>query len=258
MGEAIRDLSRSVSLDSGANDFINLMRILLFARKQGWTLPLGPDVGIAEGSSQRVKGMLADPNLVKSMTTTRATAAPPPPDLPMTIKTPVPFTGVSDLDYLDVSTSFLVSVGQFSSFERILADRAFLMTPLRTWVRVMTSDPTGSIVGEGSPAPVLHLTASVKSSEPVKAEALAAFSDEAFLRNRAEANTLIGASLRKAVAKAVDVEFLALATAGASSAASSGLIRRKCSAISAQRWRPSRLVAMLGSTQLCRPRLTRS
>jgi hypothetical protein len=228
MGEVIRDLSRGISLDAGATDFINLMRIRLLARKAGLTLPLVPDVAIAQGLSHRVKGMLADPNLSQAMMTARATAPPPGTAMmtrvhPMTTKTAVPPTLVADLDYLTVSTAFLVSTGQFSAFERILADRNFLMTPLRAWVRVMTSDPVGSTVAESRPTPVLRLTAAVKKSEPVKAQALAAFSDEAFLLNPAEANTLIGTSLKKAVGRAVDTEFLALATAGASSAASSGL-----------------------------------
>jgi hypothetical protein len=224
MGEVVRDLSRSLSLDSNASDYVSLVRTMLLARRN--KLPLDA-LADAPGLSPRVQKMLANQNLSMAMKMAAAKVVKDAPALKTSMalaqKAAVPPTLVSDLDYLTVSTAFLVSVGQFSAFERILADRNFLMTPIRAWVRVMTSDPTGSIVDENRPAAVVHLTAAVKKSEPLKAVATSAFSDEAFLLNRDEANTLVGATLRKSVAKAIDTKFLSLATAGASSAASTGL-----------------------------------
>jgi hypothetical protein len=187
---------RRIAVSHDANDFIKL----------------------AVGKMRLEKGIPQDGNMperVKALLTN--------PALGMIMKGSP--TVSSDMSYTALSNAFLQSVAAFSAFERVLGDGAFLQVPLSSAVvRVMTSDPVGSTVGESDPVPVLKLTADIDQMlVPKKVQAVAACSEDLLKLGGQEANTLVGGSLRRALAKAVDTEFLSIITSGAGSISSTSL-----------------------------------
>jgi len=189
-------------VSAGAIDFVKLA--ICVARSEREQVPLSAFARMVQ--SPKLKELLADPRL------------------PMMLKGAP--TGTSDLGLTTpdtMSNAFIQSVAPFSIFERALADGAFLTVPLRAFVRILTSDVTGSTVAEADLVPVLKLTAELDRFEPVKVQACIIGNDEIFQLDAPEANTLLGGAMRNAIAKQVDSQFLSMITSGTGSTPSTGL-----------------------------------
>jgi HK97 family phage major capsid protein len=139
-------------------------------------------------------------------------------------KTAATAVSTDDFDaFTATSQSFLDSVGVYSAFLRIAADKNFVQVPLRTTIRVLTSGPTAAVVGEDVPDPVMHVTADIDAIEPVKVMSHLAVADDLLRLGGSNVDTMIGNSLRRAVGKAADTQFLQVISNGLGSNASTGL-----------------------------------
>jgi hypothetical protein len=110
-----------------------------------------------------------------------------------------------------------------SAFYRILADGGFLRAPLNTRVAIATAPATGSIVGEGEAVPMSIVTMQGLLLSPIKASALIANTNEAWLDISAAGQLHLSRQIAGAISDAVDTAFLDMVlSTGSTSTASAG------------------------------------
>jgi Phage capsid family len=135
-------------------------------------------------------------------------------------------------DYSLIAQAFLGSLREFSAFDTVLSDRAFLIAPLRTRVKIVTTSAVGSLVGEGAPKPISRLSLADQQLVVRKVTSIVAITNELVRSTEPASLDLINRELQRAVAVASDATFLDLviSTTGISSAASTGMSAAQFSA----------------------------
>jgi len=138
--QQVRDLNRSVSLDSAALDFTRYAKSML-ATKGDSSEALA--LASARGASSRLREMFETPvDYVKVRDE-------------MMMKAPI---NVGSIDgstwgsalapFMEASTAFITSLAPFSAFDRILSDGGFTRMPLRTRIAIASSAAIGHELSE--------------------------------------------------------------------------------------------------------------
>lgn len=209
MAPSLAEMNKLRETSAGASDFVAVARAMMHAAKSQTSLRSMAD---EPGLSPRARDLLKNPSL------------------PLAMKGA--FSGISSHDFgadtgslNQLAAAFLESVGLFSVFERINADRAFVSLPARpnVAIRVLSSQPTADEVGEGTPMPVVTARVDVQDLTPVKITSVVIVNDEVFKLDPNISSSLLGAELRRAVGLASDTKFLSLIGVGATTITSSGL-----------------------------------
>jgi HK97 family phage major capsid protein len=125
------------------------------------------------------------------------------------------------VQYQTVADAFLASLAPYSSFDKILNLNGFTRIPMQTRVVITSATATSSVVAEGSPKPVTQMEFDGFNFAEKKAVAFVVISDELAVSANASAFNLVGAELRKAVARATDSTFLSVVSEGTGVASSS-------------------------------------
>lgn len=204
MGEAIRDLGRSVSLDSAGNDFVKVAKVLAAARGR-------------IGEAQRLASLVPSSRVRDTIELLEKS--------PIN-KAAVGVAGLSEAlaPYRALSDGFFASMAGWSSLATIYNVGDFYRVPLRTILAVLTSAPVGSAVSELAAKPISSGNFATQRLEPSKVTSLIVITNE-LARSISPAATLqFGNELRRAASIAADRHFLDVlaATPGIATAASSG------------------------------------
>jgi hypothetical protein len=125
-------------------------------------------------------------------------------------------------DYRSLAAAFLSSLASVGAFDRLL-NGGMRRTPLAfATVGSVTATLTGGYVSQGSAKPVSNLSLASQLVDPMKAAALLIVTEELARMQASEADSLINQELRYAAARAVDAQFLAVASAGVTPIGMSG------------------------------------
>lgn len=105
-----------------------------------------------------------------------------------------------------VLTAFLEQLAEQSILARLFADNAAQKLPLRSRLVGLDTDAVAGVVAEGEPIPASAMDFSGQVVEPFKIAALTILSDELWANTSSEGQGYVISALRKAVARAADVE----------------------------------------------------
>jgi hypothetical protein len=201
MGHEIRDLGRSISLDSAGNDFIKLAKCLGVASLGGQT-ERGRKLA-AEFGSGRVREVMSG-----AVSTTKGA---------------VSIAALSDAlaPYKILAEGFLASMAEFSALSRINNAGDWYAVPPRTLVSVLTTALVGDSAAELFAKAFSSGTFNSQKLEPQKTVSQIALSND-LARSLSQAAILqLGREMRRAAAIKADAQLLA--TLCATSAANTGV-----------------------------------
>jgi hypothetical protein len=201
MGHEIRDLNRSISLDSAGNEFIKLAKCLAATSRE----PIG-------SSTIRQMASRISPRVAEIVENYKAA---------------VGVAGLSEAiaPYQALAAGFVASMAEFSAASRILNAGDWYRVPLRTRVAVLTSAPVGYTVSQFAAKPMTAASFVQDLFDPIKVNSMVAVSND-LARSISQASLAqMSAELRRAASIAVDAKMLAVlaATSGITSAASTGI-----------------------------------
>jgi hypothetical protein len=129
--------------------------------------------------------------------------------------------GTAFADYKVAAAGFAGVLSSFGVFDRLLAN-GMLRLPMGVFtVGAITVGAVGYTISEGSAKPISSLTITSATADIRKAMAAIAISEE-LARVSEDFDNLLGQALRAACIKAVDEQFIAVATSGAATITSSG------------------------------------
>ncbi|CAN7343516.1 phage major capsid family protein [Bosea sp. LjRoot237] len=121
----------------------------------------------------------------------------------------------------EVISAFVESLRSKSVFARLLAD-GMTRLPLKTRAAIVTANATAWATGEGMPISVSAMSLAGSALEERKAAALIVLSNELIRSTSPAARALLDASLKSAVADAIDASFLDIVTDGLTPIAATG------------------------------------
>jgi HK97 family phage major capsid protein len=194
----VAEASRSYSLDSSANDFLKVAKVLAASRGDISEMRM-----LTENvKSPRVRDVLEKAAVgVATLGNASAIAA-----------------------YRELAQGFFGSMKEFSAFSRIYDAGGFTRVPVRTLVAVLTSAPVGYPVSELAAKPLGSASFATATLELQKVHAIIVISNELAKSASASSTAMLGAELRRAASISLDSKFLALmaATSGITTAATTG------------------------------------
>jgi hypothetical protein len=230
--DAVREQTRSLSLDSAASDYTRFVKIQAvrdwWHRRHGLMLDEMQIATSHRGASSRLQSMFEiRDGVIGEVTKQIMLNAPARLPSDMQQKAAV---GVGGIDtgtwgsqlapYAQASAAFLQSLAPFSAFDRLLTDNAFTRLPLRTRAAIASDAAVGSAVSESQPKPVSAMTFSIVQMPVYKAIGQVVLTDEVILATSPGAERLFESEMQKKVALATDVKFLEIITEGTGVASS--------------------------------------
>jgi HK97 family phage major capsid protein len=203
MTASIDQLSRSISLDSAANDFLKVAKVL--AASSG----LANDAQrLAQAiPSSRVREVIENRQVIKS---------------PVSIGTLTSNSAIAA--YQQLAAGFFGALSEFSAYSRIYNANDFYRVPLRTIIAVLTSAPVAEYVSELSAKSLSAASFATATLDVTKVSSMVVLSNELARSALPAAILQLGQELRRAASIEVDNKFLSLmaATPGITTAASTG------------------------------------
>jgi len=202
MAETIRDLNRSVSLDSGGHDLIRAAKLLAAAKGN---LNIARQAA-AQVGNPRVQQVIENAGNMKAG---------------------VGIMGLQDAIawYKPLADGFFGSMAEFSALAKIFLANDFYSVPLRTIIPIINTPVSGDSSGEAFAKAMSSASFSSQKLEPTKSSALICVTDELARSASPAALAQLSRELRRAASVAADKNFLAIlaATSGITTAASTGV-----------------------------------
>jgi hypothetical protein len=191
-----------------ATDFAQIARVLLAAKGQ---IVVARDIAQSTPRvSDCVRRLFSDP--AAGNVFVRRSSVPP-----ATLAETTPLT-----EYKIAAAGFAASLANVGVFDRMLGG-GFRVLPLSLLtVGAVNVGATAAVVDEAAPKPVSTLSVTASTVSIRKAAGLLVLTAELARAIASAADALVGQELRKACVRAIDGKFLAIATAGAATFASSG------------------------------------
>ena len=196
----IAAVSTSIENRTRAAEFVNLAKCFLRSRGElAEAQPIAKRIGASAGVVEALKSAIA-------AGTTNASSDWASP-------------------IANLSTAFAASLAGFSAWDFVFNDSGFQKIPMNTRVVAVTLGATATTPAEAVPKPISKLTLDAPSLTPKNSSAIIVVSVELAESATAAAFALVGDTLRRACAQAVDAAFVGelLANTGITSITSAGL-----------------------------------
>jgi HK97 family phage major capsid protein len=206
MASSIDQLNRSISLDSAANDFLKVAKVLAASRGEIHQL----NQFAQQVPSARVREVLENRGMIGKAAVAVGTLS----------------NSSAIAAYQQLAQGFFGSLSANSAYSRIYTQNDFFRVPLRTQISVLTTAPTAEGgVPELFAKPMSAASFGTVTLDVTKATSMIAVTNELARSTQPAAILQLGAELRRAASIAVDQKFLALmaATPGITTAASTGV-----------------------------------
>ncbi|MCP4562548.1 MAG: phage major capsid protein [Bosea sp.] len=130
------------------------------------------------------------------------------------------FAGALD-DHAEIVGAFVEALRSRSIFARLLDD-GMIRLPLRTRASIIVANATGYAVGEGLPVPISAMSLAGPQLEERRAAAMVVLTSELLRSTSSAGRALLDASLKGAVADAIDAAFLGILADDITPATASG------------------------------------